>query len=203
VLLCQLVKLYRGGEPVRMSKRSGEFVTLREVVDEVGRDAIRFMMLYRKSDAPLDFDFAKVTEQTKDNPVFYVQYASARSHSVFRQAAEQIGADGLDRQALSRASERLTDDAEIALVRKAAEYPRMIEGAALAHEPHRIAFYLYDLASQFHALWNRGTDNDDLRFIKVNDPVLTQARLGLVQVVSDVLTSGLGLLGADAPEEMR
>jgi arginyl-tRNA synthetase len=203
VLLCQLVKLYRGGEPVRMSKRSGEFVTLREVVDEVGRDAIRFMMLYRKSDAPLDFDFAKVTEQTKDNPVFYVQYASARSHSVFRQAAEQIGADGLDRQALSRASERLTDDAEIALVRKVAEYPRMIEGAALAHEPHRIAFYLYDLASQFHALWNRGTDNDDLRFIKVNDPVLTQARLGLVQVVSDVLTSGLGLLGADAPEEMR
>jgi arginyl-tRNA synthetase len=203
VLLCQLVKLYRGGEPVRMSKRSGEFVTLREVVDEVGRDAIRFMMLYRKSDAPLDFDFAKVTEQTKDNPVFYVQYASARSHSVFRQAAEQIGADALDRQALSRASERLTDDAEIALVRKVAEYPRMIEGAALAHEPHRIAFYLYDLASQFHALWNRGTDNDDLRFIKVNDPVLTQARLGLVQVVSDVLTSGLGLLGADAPEEMR
>ncbi|MEQ9178277.1 MAG: arginine--tRNA ligase [Nitratireductor sp.] len=203
VLLCQLVKLYRGGVPVRMSKRSGEFVTLREVVDEVGRDAIRFMMLYRKSDAPLDFDFAKVTEQTKDNPVFYVQYASARSHSVFRQAAEQIGADGLDRQALSRASERLTDDAEIALVRKVAEYPRMIEGAALAHEPHRIAFYLYDLASQFHALWNRGTDNDDLRFIKVNDPVLTQARLGLVQVVSDVLTSGLGLLGAEAPEEMR
>ncbi len=203
VLLCQLVKLYRGGEPVRMSKRAGEFVTLREVVDEVGRDAIRFMMLYRKSDAPLDFDFAKVTEQTKDNPVFYVQYASARSHSVFRQAAEQIGADGFDRQSLSRASERLTDDAEIALVRKVAEYPRMIEAAALAHEPHRIAFYLYDLASQFHALWNRGTDNEDLRFIKVNDPVLTQARLGLVQVVSDVLTSGLGLLGADAPEEMR
>ncbi|MVA97562.1 arginine--tRNA ligase [Nitratireductor sp. CAU 1489] len=203
VLLCQLVKLYRDGEPVRMSKRSGEFVTLREVVDEVGRDAIRFMMLYRKSDAPLDFDFAKVTEQTKDNPVFYVQYASARSHSVFRQAAEQIGAGGLDPASLSQASERLTDDAEIALVKKVAEYPRMIEGAALAHEPHRIAFYLYDLASQFHALWNRGTDNEDLRFIKVNDPVLTQARLGLVQVVSDVLTSGLGLLGADAPEEMR
>ena len=203
VLLCQLVKLYRGGEPVRMSKRSGDFITLREVVDEVGRDPIRFMMLYRKNDAPLDFDFAKVTEQSKDNPVFYVQYASARCHSVFRQAAEQFGADALTRDRLTAAVQLLADEAEIALVKKIAEYPRLIESAAQAHEPHRIAFYLYDLASQFHALWNRGTDNPDLRFIKVNEPELTKARLGLVQAVLDVLSSGLGLLGAEAPEEMR
>lgn len=203
VLLCQLVKLYRDGEPVRMSKRSGDFVTLREVVEEVGRDPIRFMMLYRKSDAPLDFDFAKVTEQSKDNPVFYVQYASARTHSVFRQAAEQIGTIELDRGALSRQVSLLRDEGEIALVRKLAEYPRVIEQAAQALEPHRLAFYLYDLASAFHAQWNRGTENPDLRFVKVNDPELSQARLGLVQAVSDVLTSGLALIGAEAPTEMR
>ncbi len=203
VLLCQLVKLYRDGEPVRMSKRSGEFVTLRDVVDEVGRDPIRFMMLYRKNDAPLDFDFAKVTEQSKDNPVFYVQYASARCHSVFRQAEEQLPDVAFDRDALTAASGELADAAEIAMVKKLAEYPRLIEGAALAHEPHRIAFYLYDVASAFHALWNRGTDNPDLRFLKVNDPHLTKARLGLVQAVLDVLRSGLTLLGADAPQEMR
>ncbi|MEX0406583.1 arginine--tRNA ligase [Aquibium sp. LZ166] len=203
VLLCQLVKLYRNGEPVRMSKRSGEFVTLRDVVDEVGRDPIRFMMLYRKNDAPLDFDFAKVTEQSKDNPVFYVQYATARCHSVFRQAAEQLGGETFDRETLGAAASNLSDEAEIAMVKKLAEYPRLIEGAALAHEPHRIAFYLYDVASAFHALWNRGTDNSDLRFLKVNDPVLTRARLGLVQAVLDVLRSGLTLLGTDAPEEMR
>ncbi|APH72237.1 arginine--tRNA ligase [Aquibium oceanicum] len=203
VLLCQLVKLYRNGEPVRMSKRSGEFVTLRDVVDEVGRDPIRFMMLYRKNDAPLDFDFAKVTEQSKDNPVFYVQYASARCHSVFRQAAEQLSGESFDRETLSAATSNLTDEAEIAMIKKLAEYPRLIEGAALAHEPHRIAFYLYDVASALHALWNRGTDNPDLRFLKVNDPVLTKARLGLVQAVLYVLRSGLTLLGADAPQEMR
>ena len=203
ILLCQLVKLYRDGEPVRMSKRSGDFITLREVVEEVGRDPIRFMMLYRKSDAPLDFDFAKVTEQSKDNPVFYVQYASARTHSVFRQAAEQLGTSDFDRNALMRAVHRLVDEGEVGLVRKLAEYPRLIEAAALAHEPHRLAFYLYDLASTFHAHWNRGTENLDLRFIKVNDPELTYARLGLVQAVSDVLTSGLALIGAEAPTEMR
>jgi arginyl-tRNA synthetase len=203
VLLCQLVKLFRDGEPVRMSKRSGEFVTLRDVVDEVGRDPIRFMMLYRKNDAPLDFDFAKVTEQSKDNPVFYVQYASARSHSVFRQAREQLGVSEFSRADLAASADMLTDESEIALIRKLAEYPRMIEGAAASHEPHRIAFYLYDLASSFHAQWNRGTDNPDLRFVKVNDPRLTDARLGLVQAVSDVLTSGLGLIGAEAPTEMR
>jgi len=203
VLLCQLVKLYRNGEPVRMSKRSGDFVTLREVVEEVGRDPIRFMMLYRKSDAPLDFDFAKVTEQSKDNPVFYVQYASARCHSVFRQAGEQLGQAHFDRAALAAASGSLTDEGEIGLVRKLAEYPRLIESAALALEPHRLAFYLYDLASAFHAHWNRGTENPDLRFVKVNDRQLTLARLGLVQAVSDVLTSGLALIGAEAPTEMR
>ncbi|ESZ01374.1 arginine--tRNA ligase [Mesorhizobium sp. LNHC209A00] len=203
VLLCNLVKLFRDGEPVRMSKRSGDFVTLREVVEEVGRDPIRFMMLYRKNDAPLDFDFAKVTEQSKDNPVFYVQYASARCHSVFRQASEQLGEANFDRNSLAAASTSLTDEGEIGLIRKLAEYPRLIESAALALEPHRLAFYLYDLASSFHGHWNRGTDNPDLRFVKVNNRQLTHARLGLVQAVSDVLTSGLTLIGAAAPTEMR
>ncbi|GGA84794.1 arginine--tRNA ligase [Brucella endophytica] len=201
-ILCQLVRLFRAGEPVKMSKRSGEFVTLREVVDEVGRDPVRFMMLYRKNDAPLDFDFAKVTEHSKDNPVFYVQYASARCHSVFRQAKEAGFAD-LDRKALGKHLDKLTDESEIALVRKLAEYPRLIETAAQHQEPHRLAFYLYDLASAFHAQWNKGTENPDLRFIKVNDPNLSLARLGLVQVVSDVLASGLSIIGADAPTEMR
>ncbi|MCX8280808.1 arginine--tRNA ligase [Phyllobacterium sp. 0TCS1.6C] len=203
VLLCQLVKLYRDGEPVRMSKRSGEFVTLRDVVEEVGRDAVRFMMLYRKNDAPLDFDFAKVTEHSKDNPVFYVQYASARCHSVFRQAAEQLGIGEIDLAASSRHFGLLTEESEIALIRKLAEYPRLVETAAQHQEPHRVAFYLYDLASAFHAQWNKGTENPDLRFIKVNDPDLSQARLGLVQVVSKVLASGLAIIGADAPTEMR
>ena len=203
VLLCNLVKLFRDGEPVRMSKRSGEFVTLREVVEEVGRDAIRFMMLYRKNDAPLDFDFAKVTEQSKDNPVFYVQYASARCHSVFRQARDQFPGVAFDRTDLSASVHLLADEGEIALIRKLAEYPRLVAAAADAHEPHRLAFYLYDLASTFHAHWNRGTDNVDLRFVKANDRLLSNARLGLVQAVSDVLTSGLGLIGADAPTEMR
>jgi arginyl-tRNA synthetase len=203
VLLCQLVKLYRNGEPVRMSKRSGDFVTLREVVEEVGRDPIRFMMLYRKNDAPLDFDFAKVTEQSKDNPVFYVQYASARCHSVFRQAREQLGDVATDRAALTADAVLLTEESEIALIRKLAEYPRLIESAAQSLEPHRLAFYLYDLASAFHAQWNRGTENPDLRFVKVTDRQLTHARLGLVQAVLDVITSGLGLIGAEAPSEMR
>jgi arginyl-tRNA synthetase len=203
VLLCNLVKLYRNGEQVRMSKRSGEFVTLREVVEEVGPDAIRFMMLYRKSDMPLDFDFAKVTEQSKDNPVFYVQYASARCHSVFRQARELFPDGAFDREELSAFGHLLTEEGEVGLIRKLAEYPRMIEAAALAHEPHRMAFYLYDLASSLHSHWNRGSENNDLRFVKVNSRELTYARLGLVQAVSDVLTSGLALIGAAAPTEMR
>ncbi len=203
VLLCQLVKLFRDGEPVRMSKRSGDFVTLRDVVDEVGRDPIRFMMIYRKNDAPLDFDFAKVTEQSKDNPVFYVQYASARTHSAMRQAEEQLGAALPAVGDLAARAHLLVDESEIALIKKLAEYPRLIEGAALAKEPHRLAFYLYEVATAFHAQWNRGNDNPGLRFIKVNDPELTYARLGLVQAVSGVLSSGLALIGAEAPREMR
>jgi arginyl-tRNA synthetase len=203
ILLCQLVRLFRAGEPVKMSKRSGDFVTLREVVDEVGRDPIRFMMLFRKNGEPLDFDFAKVTEQSKENPVFYVQYASARCHSVFRMAKEQLGVARFEPEAMRAAASRLVDEGEIALIRKLAEYPRLIEAVATSREPHRLAFYLHELASAFHAAWNRGTDNDDLRFVKVNDPDLTHARLGLVQAVSNVLSSGLGLIGADAPAEMR
>jgi len=203
ILLCQLVKLYRDGEPVRMSKRAGEFVTLRDVVEEVGRDPIRFMMLYRKNDAPLDFDFAKVTEQSKDNPVFYVQYASARCHSVFRQAREQLGGEIPPRETLAAARHRLSDEGELGLVRKLAEYPRLIEQAASSMEPHRLAFYLHELASAFHTHWNRGTETSGLRFVKVNDPELTHARLGLVQAVADVLMSGLALIGAEAPKEMR
>ena len=203
ILLCNLVKLFRDGEPVRMSKRSGEFVTLRDVVEEVGRDPIRFMMLYRKNTEPLDFDFAKVTEQTKDNPVVYVQYASARCLSVFRQAKEQLDEKWIERATMKEASHLLTDEGEIAIIRKLAAYPRLIEAAAQAMEPHRLAFYLYDLAQTFHAHWNRGTDNPDLRFVKVNEPELTHARLGLVQAVADVLTSGLALVGAEAPSEMR
>jgi arginyl-tRNA synthetase len=208
VKIIQLVKLLRGGEPVKMSKRSGEFVTLREVVDEVGRDAVRFMMLYRKNDAVLDFDLAKVIEKSRDNPVFYVQYGHARGQSVFRNAREvvpDLPANSVARSAvLAKAPlERLTDTGELALMRRLALYPRLVEAAAVAHEPHRIAFYLYELASDFHAQWNRGTDASYLRFIIPNDPLMTVARLALVQGVVTVLASGLAMLGVEAPEEMR
>jgi arginyl-tRNA synthetase len=197
VKLVQLVRLFRAGEPVRMSKRSGDFVTLRDVVDEVGRDAVRFMMLFRKNDAVLDFDFAKVVEQSRENPVFYVQYAHARARSVLRNAAEAgFSAETAD---LSR----LSDVGEIGLIRRIAEFPRMIEAAALAHEPHRIAFYLHDLASDFHSHWNRGNDATHLRFIIPDDSRLTNARLALVLAFASVLSTGLGLLGVAAPEEMR
>jgi arginyl-tRNA synthetase len=208
VKVVQLVRLLRHGEPVRMSKRSGDFVTLREVVDEVGSDAVRFMMLFRKNDAVLDFDLAKVIEQSKDNAVFYVQYGHARGHSIFKNAREVV--PDLPEQAGARADylldaavERLTDPAELSLLRLLALYPRMIEAAALAHEPHRIAFYLYDLASEFHALWTRGRDLPYLRFIINNDAVITKARLALVQGVVSVLASGLAVLGVHAPDEMR
>jgi arginyl-tRNA synthetase len=209
IKIVQLVKLLRGGEPVKMSKRAGEFVTLRDVVDEVGKDAVRFMMLYRKNDAALDFDLTKVIEQSRDNPVFYVQYGHARGRSVFRNAREVVPELPSDRAAaqaflLAKAPlERLDDTGELALMRRLALYPRLIEAAAIAHEPHRIAFYLYDLASDFHAQWNRGNDASYLRFIIQNDPQLTMARLALVQGVVTVLASGLGLLGVEAPEEMR
>jgi arginyl-tRNA synthetase len=208
VKIVQLVKLLRRGQPVKMSKRAGEFVTLREVVDEVGRDAVRYMMLYRKNDAALEFDLAKVIEQSRDNPVFYVQYAHARSQSVFRNAREVLPnlPDGSSRRSaeLVKAPFALLEDAgELSMMRRLALYPRLIEASAAAHEPHRIAFYLYELASDFHAQWNRGKDAPHLRFIIQNDPQMTMARLALVQGVATVLASGLGILGVEAPEEMR
>jgi arginyl-tRNA synthetase len=207
VKVVQLVRLLRAGEPVKMSKRAGEFVTLREVVDEVGPDAVRFMMLYRKNDAVLDFDLAKVVEQSRDNPVFYVQYAHARGQSVFRNARAAF----LDlpddfaspAQLKDAALERLSDPAEIALVRRIALYPRVVEAASLAHEPHRIAFYLFDLASEFHALYTLGNATPHLRFIIQNNRQLTVARLVLIQGVVTVLASGLAVLGVEAPDEMR
>ncbi|WP_181706920.1 arginine--tRNA ligase [Chthonobacter rhizosphaerae] len=202
VRLCQLVKLYRAGEPVKMSKRSGDFITLREVVEEVGRDAVRFMMLMRKNDAPLDFDFVKVKEQSKDNAVFYVQYAHARCHSIFRQAREQAP-DLADADPADAPFETLDDPAELALIRRLAEFPRVVESAAEAHEPHRIAFYLYDLSGDFHGHWNRGKDQPRLRFVNPVDPVSTRARLALVRAVMIVIQSGLGILGVNAPDEMR
>ena len=208
VKLVQLVRLLRAGEPVKMSKRAGEFVTLREVVDEVGRDAVRFDMLYRKNDAALDFDLAKVIEHTRENPVFYVQYGHARGMSVFRNAREEVPdlpATATARRAYLRQAplDRLSDSGEIALLRRIALYPRVVEAAAMAHEPHRIAFYLYELASEFHAFWTRGKDLPHLRFIIQNDRETTKARLALVEGIVTILASGLALLGVSAPEEMR
>jgi arginyl-tRNA synthetase len=194
----------REGEPVKMSKRSGDFVTLREVVDEVGVDAVRFMMLYRKNDAPLEFDLAKVLEQSKDNAVFYVQYAHARGRSALRQALAAFPDLDVSATALSRAPlDLLEDEGEIGLARVIAQYPRLIEAAAAAHEPHRVAFYLYELASYFHAHWNRGKDRPQLRFVNPLERKLTGARVALVVCLTSVLASGLKLLGVSAPEEMR
>ncbi len=204
IKVVQLVKLFKGGEPFKMSKRAGTFVTLRDVVDEVGRDPVRFMMLYRKELEPLDFDFAKVTEQSKDNPVFYVQYAHARAASVFRNVAEQMPALDLSKAALAKADlTRLADPAEFELVRKLALYPRLVATAAAAREPHRLAFYLYDLASAFHGLWTRGNDLPHLRFIQPQDGGLTAARCALVDATRAVISSGLGILGVEAPDAMR
>ena len=205
VKIVQLVKLLRAGEPVKMSKRAGEFVTLREVVDEVGRDAVRFMMLFRKNDAVLDFDLVKVLEQSRDNPVFYVQYGHARAQSVFRNARTAFPdiPEDIAKLAESSALARLSDPAELALMRQIALYPRILSGAASTHEPHRIAFYLFDLASEFHALWTQGNASPHLRFIIQNDRQLTEARLVLVQGIAAVLASGLALLGVEAPNEMR
>jgi len=204
IKVVQLVKLYKGGEPFKMSKRAGTFVTLRDVVDEVGRDPVRFMMLYRKELEPLDFDFAKVTEQSKDNPVFYVQYAHARTASVFRNVAEQMPALDISQPALGRADlSRLADPAEFELIRKLAHFPRLIAMAAEAREPHRLAFYLYDLASAFHGLWTRGNDLPHLRFMQPEDGDLTVARCALVDATRSVISSGLGVLGVEAPESMR
>jgi arginyl-tRNA synthetase len=205
VKVVQLVKLLRAGQPVTMSKRAGEFVTLREVVDEVGRDAVRFMMLFRKNDAVLDFDLAKVIEQSRDNPVFYVQYGHARGQSIFRNARAAFPDLPDDVASLVEGAEleRLSDPAELALMRQIALYPRVVEAAAAAHEPHRIAFYLFDLASEFHALYTLGNTKPHLRFIIQNERQMTVARLVLVQGVVTVLSSGLALLGVEAPNEMR
>jgi len=191
------------GVPVRMSKRAGTFVTLREVVDEVGRDVFRFIMLTRRNDQPLDFDFAKVTEQSKDNPVFYVQYAHARASSVMRHAAEQFPDDDLSDSALSEAElDRLSDPSEIALIRLLAGWPRLVEAAAEVHEPHRIAFYLQEVAAHFHVLWNKGKDEATLRFILASDRELTRARLALVRGVAAVIASGLAVFGVEPAQEM-
>jgi arginyl-tRNA synthetase len=203
VKLCQLVNMFDKGVPVRMSKRAGTFVTLREVVDEVGKDVFRFIMLTRRNDQALDFDFAKVTEQSRDNPVFYVQYAHARAASVMRHAVEQFPDDDLSDAALSRAPlERLCDPAELALIRQLAGWPRLVENAAEAHEPHRVAFYLQEMAALFHALWNKGKDEATLRFILAAEPALTRARLALVRGVAIVIASGLAVIGVEPVQEM-
>ncbi len=204
VLFCQLVKLLRDGEPVTMSKRAGTFITLRDVVEEVGRDAVRFMMLFRKNEAPLDFDFAKVTEQSKDNPVFYVQYAHARVASVFRQAEREMPQLDTSNESLADADLLLlSDPGELSLIKKTAEFPRIIDQSARADEPHRLAFYLYELASELHTHWSRGKESPELRFINDKNADLTLSRLVLLRSIANVISSGLGVIGVEAPEEMR
>ncbi|SER97212.1 arginyl-tRNA synthetase [Tranquillimonas rosea] len=195
VKLCQLVKLYKDGEPFKMSKRAGTFITLRDVVDEVGPDVTRFVMLTRKNDAPLDFDFDKVLEQSRDNPVFYVQYAHARIRSVMRKA--EAAGIALDEPP------RLEDDAELAVAKKLAEWPRLVEIAARSHEPHRIAFYLYELAGDFHALWNKGNESPHLRFHRDDAPEASAGKIALARAVAIVISAGLGILGVTPVEEMR
>ncbi|MEO1192530.1 MAG: arginine--tRNA ligase [Pseudomonadota bacterium] len=204
VKLCQLVKLTKGGQPMRMSKRAGTFVTLRDLVDEVGPGVVRFIMLTRKNDAPLDFDLDKALEQSRDNPVFYVQYAHARAHSVLRHAAETLQNLPVDAAALAGVSlDCLTDSGEMALIRALAEWPRLVETAAEAEEPHRIAFYLYDVAALFHGLWTRGKDEAELRFLLPEQPEVTVARLALIRAMATVLASGLDVFGVEPLEELR
>ena len=202
IKLTQLVKLFKDGEPFKMSKRAGTFVTLRDVVDQVGPDVTRFVMLTRKNDAPLDFDFDKVLEQSKENPVFYVQYAHARVSSVLRKA-EEAGIDVSDAALRAADLSINTHDAELALAKKLAEWPRLVEIAARAHEPHRVAFYLYDLASELHALWNRGNDTPELRFLQDGDSATTQAKIAQARAVGVVISAGLGILGVTPVNEMR
>jgi arginyl-tRNA synthetase len=202
IKLIQLVKLYKGGQPFKMSKRAGTFVTLRDVVEEVGADVTRFMMLTRKNDVTLDFDFDKVMEQSKDNPVFYVQYANARVNSILRKARNEAGL-AVDNATLAAAHlSHLGHEAELAVIRKLAEWPRLVEIAARGHEPHRVAFYLYELASDFHGLWNRGNDDAGLRFIQ-DDRAISQAKIALARAVGVVICAGLGILGVTPVEEMR
>ena len=202
IKLTQLVKLFKNGAPFKMSKRAGTFVTLRDLVDQVGADATRFVMLTRKNDAPLDFDFDKVMEQTKENPVFYVQYAHARICSVMRKA--QLAGVAVEDAVLQAADlAGLTDAAELTLAAKLAEFPRLIEIAARSNEPHRIAFYLYDLASEFHALWNKGNEQPELRFLQEGNLATSQAKIALIRVTAVVISNGLGILGVQPAQEMR
>jgi arginyl-tRNA synthetase len=204
IKLCQLVNLLQDGQPVKMSKRSGTFVTLRDIIDEVGRDVVRFIMLTRRNDQTLDFDFAKVTEQSKDNPVFYVQYAHARCRSVLRLAAEHYPAANIALESLLACDAgRLDSPEEMDLIRRMAAWPSVLSGAAEFHEPHRIAFYLYDLAAAFHHLWSRGKDNATLRFLLETDRSLTIARIALVQAVASVIAGGLRVIGVEPAEELR
>ncbi len=204
VKLCQLVHLIKDGQPMRMSKRSGNFVTLRDLIDEVGKDVVRFIMLTRKNDSQMEFDLAKALEQSRDNPVFYVQYAHARCHSILRNALEDLNAGDITPEKLKLAKlGRLEDDAELDIVRTLANWPRFVQSAAEAHEPHRIAYYINDLAASFHALWNKGKDDSRLRFIHSDDPELTLARLALVQATALVIASGLTVFGVTPVEELR
>lgn len=204
VKLCQMVNLLKGGQPFKMSKRAGTFVTLRDLVDAVGKDVVRFIMLTRKNDAQLDFDLDKVLEQSRDNPVFYVQYAHARCHSVLRHAAEMWPEVESTGAALATGPlARLTDPAELGLIKLLAGWPRLVESAAEAHEPHRVAFYLYDLAAGFHGLWNKGKDDTRLRFLQEDDREVSLARLGLLRAVAQVIASGLQVFGVEPKEEMR
>ena len=202
IKLTQLVKLFKNGEPFKMSKRAGTFVTMRDVIDEVGPDVTRFVMLTRKNDAPLDFDFDKVLEQSKDNPVFYVQYAHARISSVLRKA-DAAGIDVSDAALAEADLSGMTHPSELAVAKKLAEWPRLVEIAARGHEPHRVAFYLYELASELHALWNKGNDVPELRFLQEGDPATSQSKIALARSVAVVLASGLGILGVEPAEEMR
>ncbi len=202
IKLTQLVRLFRDGAPFKMSKRAGTFVTLRDVVEQVGADVTRFVMLTRKNDAPLDFDLSKVLEQSRENPVFYVQYAHARVCSVLRRARE-AGIDVEDAALAAADLGRLDHEAELALARKIAEWPRLVEIAARTHEPHRIAFYLYDLASELHGLWNRGNEIPALRFLQEGDPATSQAKIALARATAVVISSGLAILGVTPVEEMR
>ncbi len=203
VRLCQMVKLLRNGEPIKMSKRSGNFITLRDIVEEVGKDVVRFIMLTRKNDASLDFDFARVTEQSKDNPVFYVQYGHARVFSVFKKAKEAFSNIDVSDASLKKANlSLLTDESELQLIKTMVNWPRVVESAALAHEPHRISYYLYDLASEFHALWNKGNDRVDLRFIIDDNEEITLSRLAMIKAFSKIIASGLHILGVEPLNEM-
>ncbi|WP_170390381.1 arginine--tRNA ligase [Ruegeria arenilitoris] len=202
IKLTQLVKLWKNGEPFKMSKRAGNFVTLRDVVDQVGPDVTRFVMLTRKNDAPLDFDFDKVLEQSRENPVFYVQYAHARVMSVLRRAAEAgIAADDATLKAADLS--KIDHAAELVVAKKLAEWPRLVEIAARTNEPHRVAFYLYELAGDFHALWNKGNEEMSLRFLQDGDAATSQAKIALARAVSVVISAGLGILGVTPAQEMR